>query len=324
MATCFDRWEKDPFFPAAEEVQESADRMESVYRRWIHERKDTPYPAGEDATLTGDLRRELHTAKWQLEELERAVTSNDDECSVGEDTRSRHSQFVEAIGNQISNVENSLKEANVESSEGTGMSRVPLDEGERDDLALFLSGSLPPLPPRAVYPVEVESKNGVESLKNQRRVHGHRRTASASADFGVLQISVSNEDGPPHVPPPKTASFSNLTKVLEAAPKMKWPKNGFRKWKGGDQHHEDETIPLHNQQISQGLNACYERSKSYLSSCGDGSYDKQLYGWLGVFQRQLQRSQYHFQYGCTVQVILWTTGVVLLIVLLAMCLIQRS
>lgn len=26
MATCFDRWEKDPFFPAAEEVQESADR----------------------------------------------------------------------------------------------------------------------------------------------------------------------------------------------------------------------------------------------------------------------------------------------------------
>jgi len=26
MATSFDRWEKDPFFLAAEEVQESADR----------------------------------------------------------------------------------------------------------------------------------------------------------------------------------------------------------------------------------------------------------------------------------------------------------
>jgi hypothetical protein len=26
MATSFDRWEKDPFFRAAEEVQESADR----------------------------------------------------------------------------------------------------------------------------------------------------------------------------------------------------------------------------------------------------------------------------------------------------------
>jgi len=30
MATCFDRWEKDPFFPAAEEVQESCDRYQIV------------------------------------------------------------------------------------------------------------------------------------------------------------------------------------------------------------------------------------------------------------------------------------------------------
>jgi hypothetical protein len=31
MATSFDRWEKDPFFLAAEEVQESADRY-ALYR----------------------------------------------------------------------------------------------------------------------------------------------------------------------------------------------------------------------------------------------------------------------------------------------------
>ena len=30
MATCFERWEKDPFFPAAEEVQESCDRYHIV------------------------------------------------------------------------------------------------------------------------------------------------------------------------------------------------------------------------------------------------------------------------------------------------------
>lgn len=30
MASSFDRWEKDPFFTAAEEVQESADRLEPV------------------------------------------------------------------------------------------------------------------------------------------------------------------------------------------------------------------------------------------------------------------------------------------------------
>jgi hypothetical protein len=31
MATSFDRWEKDPFFPAAEEVQESADRCAASF-----------------------------------------------------------------------------------------------------------------------------------------------------------------------------------------------------------------------------------------------------------------------------------------------------
>ncbi|KAF0895448.1 hypothetical protein E2562_012455 [Oryza meyeriana var. granulata] len=39
MAKSFDCWGKDPFFPAAEEVQESTARMESVYRRWLQEGK---------------------------------------------------------------------------------------------------------------------------------------------------------------------------------------------------------------------------------------------------------------------------------------------
>jgi len=73
MATSFDRWEKDPFFLAAEEVQESADRMESVYRIWVQERSGGDLEA---AGVTGggptaaELRRELHTAlgtaKWQV------------------------------------------------------------------------------------------------------------------------------------------------------------------------------------------------------------------------------------------------------------------
>lgn len=71
MATCFDRWEKDPFFLAAEEVQESTDRMESVYRRWIHERKEASNPEnGASVEISGDLVRELRTvlgtAKWQV------------------------------------------------------------------------------------------------------------------------------------------------------------------------------------------------------------------------------------------------------------------
>lgn len=31
MASQFDRWEKDPFFSAAEEVQESADRYKNFF-----------------------------------------------------------------------------------------------------------------------------------------------------------------------------------------------------------------------------------------------------------------------------------------------------
>jgi hypothetical protein len=103
MATSFDRWEKDPFFLAAEEVQESADRyalyrfifvlidlrsvpvpvlmdlvfvgahsrrMESVYKIWVQERSGDPEAALGGEVSAVELRRELHTAlgtaKWQV------------------------------------------------------------------------------------------------------------------------------------------------------------------------------------------------------------------------------------------------------------------
>ncbi|KAJ6852769.1 uncharacterized protein M6B38_253395 [Iris pallida] len=319
MATCFDRWEKDPFFPAAEEVQESADRMESVYRRWMHERKDLSIPkTGADdvsSELLRDLQTALGTAKWQLEELARAVKSNDEVYSAGEDTRARHGQFVEAIGSQIAMVESSLKESNQEKGENAN-AWVRLDEGERDELALFLSC---PLPPISGEKRQSDESGVAHSNLKEEKAHGHRRTASACADIASWKISLPLDDSLPNLPPPKTPSFSCLTKVLESTSKLNLSKNGFRKWKGTDQHlHDDsESIPLRNPQLSQGCNACYERSKSCLSCCGDVVYDKQLYGWLGALQRQLQRSQYQFQYGRPIQMIFWTILVVLLIVLLA-------
>lgn len=36
MASSFDRWEKDPFFSAAEEVQESADRYNSLLSNLLY------------------------------------------------------------------------------------------------------------------------------------------------------------------------------------------------------------------------------------------------------------------------------------------------
>lgn len=142
MATTFDRWEKDPFFAAAEEVQDSADRLESVYRQWTYTRESTSKSAGRDEPVSGELKRELHTAlgtaKWQLEEFEKAVRSNDEALSVGDDTRARHSEFMLAIGSRISALENSLRETSFKAGEGS-LTWVRLDEGENDELAQFLS-----------------------------------------------------------------------------------------------------------------------------------------------------------------------------------------
>uniref|UniRef100_A0A0E0M6P4 Syntaxin 6/10/61 N-terminal domain-containing protein n=1 Tax=Oryza punctata TaxID=4537 RepID=A0A0E0M6P4_ORYPU len=216
MATSFDRWEKDPFFPAAEEVQESADRMESVYRRWLQERKEAGGGAVEAAErggwgrAAGDLRRELHTAlgtaKWQLDELQRAIKSNYSVVLAGKDTRARHDDFVSAIAHRILEVENFLKESNT--TEGRGpLSWVRLDEGEREELAHFLSAG--------TYQkhddvVTIPSAGDIEVGSNARRVKkgsaesglvstkeetapGHRRTASAYADIGSWTITIPDE-----------------------------------------------------------------------------------------------------------------------------------
>ncbi|CAN6448194.1 unnamed protein product [Victoria cruziana] len=138
MANQFDRWQKDTFFSAAEEVQESADVMESAYRIWERERKE-----GLPVDDSDELRRELHTAlgttKWQLEEFERAVKA----CHQGlsaEDMIARHKQFVAAIESQVSRIEKALRDSIAE--EGKQPFRwVQLGNEEKDDLAAFLSGS---------------------------------------------------------------------------------------------------------------------------------------------------------------------------------------
>lgn len=75
----------------------------------------------------------------QLEEFEKAVRLSYRQC--GDDsTLTRHKQFVAAIENQISRVETSLQEAYSENGKEP-LRWVDLDEEERDDLAMFLSGS---------------------------------------------------------------------------------------------------------------------------------------------------------------------------------------
>ncbi|KAM0857454.1 hypothetical protein ACQ4PT_048439 [Festuca glaucescens] len=146
MAEGFGRWESDPLFPAAECVQDSADRMEGVYRLLLHEKKVIQDDTS-DAKLHGPIHHErdvitaLGTTKWQLEQFEREVNAAafSNKSNSRENAILKFRQFIRAIAEQISEVEESLK--NLRSD----FSRTPKypysSEQDGDGLASFLSGS---------------------------------------------------------------------------------------------------------------------------------------------------------------------------------------
>ncbi|KAF3530836.1 hypothetical protein DY000_02036977 [Brassica cretica] len=139
VANSFDLWQNDVFFSAAEEVQESADTMESAYRLWIKEKRQGRVTVESDQ-LCIELQAALSTAKWQLEEFERAVRLSHGHCR-DDTTLTRHKQFVNAIENQIYRVQTALQEALTENGKQHPLRLVDLNKEERDDLAMFLSGS---------------------------------------------------------------------------------------------------------------------------------------------------------------------------------------
>ncbi|CAI8599317.1 unnamed protein product [Vicia faba] len=316
MASIFDRWEKDPFFNAAEEVQESADRVESTYRIWIHAMKNASSTWNSD-----ELRRDLHTAmgtaKWQLDEFQRAVKSSYSKSS-SDDARNRHQDFVAAIEGKISKVENLLQ---LHES-------VPL--------------GTPLSPSGGKLPVRFTGRNGVNPQLGDRnsvraavaveeKPHGHRRVASADADISSWKIAVlddaqqstSSKDSSGHTPMHKVASVSRFFGSVESISKFKWPKSGYRKLKAMDNHQETDNAPLPSTEYDGAIDDCNETSKLCLHSC-DGCYNKPLQGWYGAFQRQLQRSQYQMQYNRPVQIAVWIVIILCLIVLIAFCAMQKG
>lgn len=320
MATAFERWEKDPFFYAAEEVQDSADRMESVYRRWMYG-KACPTNSSADE-LRRDLRAALGTTKWQLEELERAVNRNDAALSTNEATVSRHSDFIKAISSQIGMVEKTLQESNLDDGSERALTWAILDKGERDELAIFLSSSgseadkVSPTPSSADYETgsridgetSVCSKNpplqfNDSSSPETTKIHCSA-AAPSSAEFSVSQQT--------NLPPP---SLSDMRTAESSSKSKNWYRNGFTKWRAYGQEDAEEILPLSHNQLTRGMNACYEKSKNCLSNCSDDSCHKYHHYWFGAFQRQLRRSQYQIQYGRPVQMMIWTIVAVLLIFL---------
>ncbi|ESW08735.1 hypothetical protein PHAVU_009G070300 [Phaseolus vulgaris] len=344
MATSFDRWEKDPFFNAAEEVQESSDRMESTYRTWIHAMKDASTEWNFDE-LRRDLQTALGTAKWQLEEFERATRSSYSKVST-EDAKTRHRDFVDAIRDKISKVEHLLLEP-VHSGRKVALPWPRLDEGERDELASFLSGTSASV---CKIPVKCTSRDGenvqlidkdsfpdcstdlhVSSARGssdaaQEKSLGHRRAASADADISSWKITVSDgvqQSGSSNgssgaIPMHKVASLSGFFGSVRTISKLKWSKNGYRKLKPVNHCEETDSELLQSAGLNGGINAYYEKRKSCLGNY-DESYDKQLHGWYGALQRQLQRSQYQMQYNRHVQITIWAVILLCLIVFIAFC-----
>ncbi|KAK8933768.1 hypothetical protein KSP39_PZI015247 [Platanthera zijinensis] len=344
MATAFERWEKDPFFFAAEEVQDSADRMESVYRRWMYGKSCPSKSSGGGWDPSADdLRRDLHaalgTAKWQLEELERAVKRNDAALPTNESTVTRHGDFIKAISAQIGMVEKTLQESNLDDDSERGLTWAILDKGERDELAIFLSSSgseaekVSPTPSsaddesgsRMDGETSVCSKNPLPFQFNDLsspEMKDHRNAATSSDKLGAVTIFVSAEGSPgmltdnqTNLPAPSLSNFSDLRTAESSSKPKKGYRNGFKKWRASGQEDAEEILPLRHNQLSRGMNECYEKSKNCLSNCSDDSCHKYHHDWFGAFQRQLRRSQYQIQYGRPVQMMIWTIVAVLLIFL---------
>ncbi|KAJ7529298.1 hypothetical protein O6H91_15G042900 [Diphasiastrum complanatum] len=147
MASNLARWQMDPFFSAAEEVQNSADRMESAYRTWKHMKTLVGANPRDSAALSAvnarrsELLTTLDTVKWQLEEFERAVelATLTEQVYLEGKAPSRHRQFVRAIQSQLLSVMSELGDMisnHVSKSVGKNI------QGEdADDLTNFLLGS---------------------------------------------------------------------------------------------------------------------------------------------------------------------------------------
>ncbi|XP_058087682.1 uncharacterized protein LOC131234760 isoform X2 [Magnolia sinica] len=163
MAENFRRWESDPLFSAAEVVQDSADRMMSIYRMLLHDQSLLQGDPSDPKLLSSvdyhrrDLATALGTTKWQLEDFERAVNSSAllDRSGLREDAISRYKQLVRAIREQIILVEKSIENSSAGDLD-QNMPWVNLNEQDRDGFALFLSGA-----DSTDHPVHYDSESSI-------------------------------------------------------------------------------------------------------------------------------------------------------------------
>ncbi|XP_074591927.1 uncharacterized protein LOC141847750 [Curcuma longa] len=304
VGSSFDHWQKDVFFSAAEEVQESADALESLYRIWMRYLKDG-FPSGAEDELHRELHIALGTAKWQLEEFEKAVRLSHENYPSEANTITRHEHFMEAIGNQISRIEKALRD------EGKQPLRwIQLNAEEQDDLALFLSEVPLNLQDSSQGISQSECAKGSKdtvvprnSHKSVEQLSGLRRTSS-SVDESSWKIEVSDDieaDSRQSVEPMpemriNPSILSRLWKNVESS-RLRLFRNSSKKFKSEEQlqfrngflnYMDMKRIAC----LAQRISRLTERSRS----CFKATSSQQLAARIEVVQRQIPGNRYQ-QFG---------------------------
>ncbi|KAJ6837176.1 uncharacterized protein M6B38_121545 [Iris pallida] len=322
----FDQWKKDVFFSAAEEVQESADTLESVYRMWARERTD-----GFESEISDELRRELHTrlgtAMWQLEEFERAVSSSYENYPSEENTINRHREFVAALRNQICCTEKAMNDSLL----AEGKQPLPWvqldDDDERDEFETFLSSApssktFPETKDRYVdrksargfketvtinndakYVVEVAAKddfrNHDQRIVQEEDSNGKRRSWSPP-DVDAWKIVIADEEDVQkrlsEMMPQTHNRLSSLNgffrSVESSTARLVWLRSSFQKAK------REENIQS-RQGFAQGIDGSGERGRTCFRSSKEdsrGTKMQQTVGRFGGFRRSPQGLQSKVQF----------------------------
>ncbi|KAG4186127.1 hypothetical protein ERO13_A08G023208v2 [Gossypium hirsutum] len=280
VANSFDLWKKDAFFSAAEEVQESADIMESAYRMWIKERKEG-LRTGDSVELCRELQTALGTAKWQLEEFERAIRLSHGHRS-DEITATRHKQFISAIEKAF------IKEGK------QPLQWVNLDEEECDDLAIFLSGTSPSL-------LQPSTKNTL--LENcQKRKDTDSNNAACNGDTSEVQMTKVFKDSG------KDAECIIDVEDGESSGRSNEVSSGLERTTGARKTWCSPNLGTLKIVIADKYD---DRTKTRSGiECGDlpqakGAFNLfyQHFGWISGLLRHLQ-SPVHLQFSCSLQLTL--------------------
>ncbi|XP_062078627.1 uncharacterized protein LOC133783105 [Humulus lupulus] len=325
VANSFDLWQKDAFFSAAEEVQESADIMESAYRTWVRERRERPEMENLDE-LCRELQTALGTAKWQLEEFERAVRLSYGHRSDDHST-ARHSQFIAAIESQISRVEAALRESYIEQGKQP-LRWVNLDEDERDDLAAFLSGTTQIVPSDRDESLELRPSTKSTLLENQIKEKATSLEPNASSQRDTLDEIVCvkdelnlNKDVNYAIELENVGSRNDVICQAErtANTRRTWSTPNFGALKiviADDRQNENNLMSEYeNTPKEKGSKLVFWKKKSAELSQANGAVNllNQLFGWVSGSQRPLQNSP-RLHYGRSVQVTLVLMLTIFLIV----------